>query len=512
MEEHRSPSIYTPLDHAKSQIRLVHLHPRSSSREITCSLHIASLDEWSCVYEALSYEWGPEKEQRCIKLNGQDFSIRENLWDALWHLRNVTETRIIWIDALAINQEDDIERGHQVQQMKRVYQKCFRVIAWIGLPNLAKSNKTDFEYVMESFELNTKHEECREAIRFIFSKWFRINLRSLWSKSWQYSSHRQAYIENFMQNSYWQRLWIIQEFSLAPTVSIRCGEFSLAWDKLEKFNESATKVYHNDKRVKDYVSLVQTRKRSRKWIFTNDQGLLRLTGDHVNSKCSQTHDHVFGLLGLSPLCCQNAVIVDYSKSIDDICEQVVKHHMTAHSRGSYPWSSVDFMKLLSPRISSFPLHQSLRLYRFQSPSYFIKINLFELGPSTKFVYYGCKSRSTSSGTHLQTSEDSKGEISGKSNIGDIACVLVHLGGQARRLGLILENTSTNFDDGSRELSVPNPRPFFITAHGWPEYVTRQILYTDFDTFCKIYNLCGLADELYQTLQHDNSGLQSYFAL
>lgn len=111
------PSLYTPLDEHTSQFRLIHLQPHLSptSNEIVCSLHLANLDDEEGQYEALSYEWGdPEKSPMFIELNGERRAVRENLWWALWHLRDEKDMRILWIDALCINQEKELEKNHQV--------------------------------------------------------------------------------------------------------------------------------------------------------------------------------------------------------------------------------------------------------------------------------------------------------------------------------------------------------------------------------------------------------------
>jgi Heterokaryon incompatibility protein (HET) len=109
-------SIFSPLDTSKPQIRLIHIEPRPPDNgEITCTLHLADLEDDSCRYEALSYEWGDASNTSFyIILNGQKFSVRENLWWALLNLRMKETVRIIWIDALCINQENEGERNHQV--------------------------------------------------------------------------------------------------------------------------------------------------------------------------------------------------------------------------------------------------------------------------------------------------------------------------------------------------------------------------------------------------------------
>jgi Heterokaryon incompatibility protein (HET) len=52
----------------------------------------------------------------------------------LRHFRahRVRSSRLLWIDAICINQEDVDERNHQVQMMFDIYQQAQVVRAWIG--------------------------------------------------------------------------------------------------------------------------------------------------------------------------------------------------------------------------------------------------------------------------------------------------------------------------------------------------------------------------------------------
>ncbi|KAH7378654.1 heterokaryon incompatibility protein-domain-containing protein, partial [Cadophora sp. MPI-SDFR-AT-0126] len=67
-----------------------------------------------CTYEALSYEWGHFKSSKEIFINGMRFFVRDNLWNALYDLREDSPRRL-WIDALCIDQQNVDERNHQVQ-------------------------------------------------------------------------------------------------------------------------------------------------------------------------------------------------------------------------------------------------------------------------------------------------------------------------------------------------------------------------------------------------------------
>ncbi|KAN0116731.1 Heterokaryon incompatibility [Hyaloscypha variabilis] len=80
-------------------------------------------------YEALSYVWGTEKAPDPILLDGQPFYITENLKDALIMVRQGSQKeRVLWIDAICINQNDLSERSAQVRQMRQIYSSAERVL------------------------------------------------------------------------------------------------------------------------------------------------------------------------------------------------------------------------------------------------------------------------------------------------------------------------------------------------------------------------------------------------
>jgi hypothetical protein len=56
--------------------------------------------------------------------------------------RDPIEVRLLWADAVCINQHDNEERGFQVRQMPLIYANAERVLVWLDLPN---SKFDDFE-------------------------------------------------------------------------------------------------------------------------------------------------------------------------------------------------------------------------------------------------------------------------------------------------------------------------------------------------------------------------------
>lgn len=67
-----------------------------------------------------------------ILCDSQNIKIGSELHDALRRLRLPDRQRLIWIDAICINQADIEERGSQVGIMGEIYSKAEQVLIWVG--------------------------------------------------------------------------------------------------------------------------------------------------------------------------------------------------------------------------------------------------------------------------------------------------------------------------------------------------------------------------------------------
>lgn len=61
--------------------------------------------------------------------------MSENLWLDLQCLKSLTEKQTFWIDAICIDQNNTIERNHQVELMGQIYRNASRVRVWLGDAN-----------------------------------------------------------------------------------------------------------------------------------------------------------------------------------------------------------------------------------------------------------------------------------------------------------------------------------------------------------------------------------------
>ncbi|TVY80786.1 Heterokaryon incompatibility protein 6 OR allele [Lachnellula suecica] len=211
---------YQPLSDPEG-IRLLSIQPGKGSSEITCRLLTVSLAE-SPDYEALSYTWGNNYKSKHIRYEENLLPVTSNLHSALQRLRHVDKPRLLWADAICINQDDIPERNQQVQLMQRIYQQAREVLIWLGEEH--ESDAETFRFMNQFGELNIRfHAELHTP---------QSNQELLHLVS--FSSLPRKGIADLLQRPWFSRMWVIQEIAMASKATIFCGSFSTTWGAASK--------------------------------------------------------------------------------------------------------------------------------------------------------------------------------------------------------------------------------------------------------------------------------------
>lgn len=132
------PYIYEPLDEEDGKIRIMCLFLANTRADQRI---LIKLQEWPLdretlpEFEPLSYCWGPEEDTVDILVETesgeQSLPVRRNLADALLALRYDDNGRLLWIDAICIDQNNLPERGSQAKKMAEIYTGR-KVVVWLG--------------------------------------------------------------------------------------------------------------------------------------------------------------------------------------------------------------------------------------------------------------------------------------------------------------------------------------------------------------------------------------------
>lgn len=127
---------YPPLPQGSGNTRMVLLLPHERKEaELECKLFNYTLSQNSGrnhLYEALSYVWGSDAKPKSIKLDGYTFPVTSNLHAALVNLRDHQLGRVLWIDAISIDQHNNNEKSSQIPFMRTIYAQAAHVIVWLG--------------------------------------------------------------------------------------------------------------------------------------------------------------------------------------------------------------------------------------------------------------------------------------------------------------------------------------------------------------------------------------------
>jgi hypothetical protein len=329
-------SIYEALPLARSQpseIRLLTLAPGPPTCRLNCTLNKEILDK-DLEFEALSYHWGPDSKLE-IFVGEIAIPVTKNLFDALIHLRSPHVARVLWIDAICINQADDAEKSFQVNMMTRIYGSCQRVIVWLGLESSYTSLLPDF--VAQLLQLKDQVEDGRDNKTVMrhyksISDNVRRQIPSAEDIGWR------ALID-LIGRTWCDRVWVIQEVAVARDVILRCGSFVFNMKDIALAMSFAYGLNLNlHLPFKARFSTIWMERIS--WKQQRSRPLLRLVQDHWMAAATLPQDKVFALCGLASDAGRHAmnIKINYNKTADkvyiDFAQKVLLHYRDLRLLGS----------------------------------------------------------------------------------------------------------------------------------------------------------------------------------
>jgi hypothetical protein len=147
--------------------------------------------------------------------------VNRNVHTLLRRLREPASPRVLWIDALSINQEDNDEKSSQVRLMGEVYAKAQQVPIWLG--EEASSDADAFEAILAIYD----HRNCRAAAGAKGEPTVdEINGLE------RFPRHGWDHITSLLKRPWFSRLWVLQEVVKARNAVLLLGNKSLPYDRL----------------------------------------------------------------------------------------------------------------------------------------------------------------------------------------------------------------------------------------------------------------------------------------
>lgn len=335
---------YRPLNAKISEIRVLTLLPSNKPIDpVHCSLDYVSLDD-KPRFEALSYVWGPSTPRHDIFLDGAKFTVTPSLHAALTALRHRKKPRIVWADAICINQDDDDDKAYQVPLMGRLYTEATRTVIWLGASN---------QNIDALVAWLATHGPDRKLLSGL-----KLGAKTLFSeKAGREKDLTMLRAANgffdILTMRYWYRMWTFQEFLLPKDDPVcYCGTHQLHMEALDETRHrildavddirqriSATLAAagpnaDHDERLTEWLeaaakyttALSKKSAEAQSWgsVFalrkgfrTETKSLAWYMGMTSERECFLGHDRFYALYGIKPAL-KHVIPVDYTISIRDI--------------------------------------------------------------------------------------------------------------------------------------------------------------------------------------------------
>ncbi|GAW19074.1 hypothetical protein ANO14919_085580 [Xylariales sp. No.14919] len=239
-------------------IRVIRISPGTRESSIRCKLEKLDLNDGGA-YDALSYVWGKDDKEKLIWVDDQPFLITPHLYEILTNLRSPTIDKVIWIDAICINQTDNDERTHQVGLMQRIYPQAKSTIIWLG----GQAADDELKSFQESSLFENPHNVLwplpTELVGSTLDQYDllaileAVRTQNIGSDDWcemKYITYLILVhcVNAILSCDWWERMWTIQEAVLpttAPTFRFRGNSFS--FDDLAAAMDFATATRPNEK-------------------------------------------------------------------------------------------------------------------------------------------------------------------------------------------------------------------------------------------------------------------------
>ena len=352
MEGQKTSLGYRPL--GDSQIRLVSFkkdHGGSGAFELQLE-HFESSNVPS--YIALSYVWGDPTNTRPVNVNGRDFNVTQNLYEALLHISELSSVfeeglsrrsesgqadLFLWLDALCINQSDIDEKSKQVPRMTEIFSSAYTVLIWLGTFEKLGRKILGIELLLHLLESTSPLDQfTRPTLTFLLTPEPRdpadVAIRLV-----------ETYME-IMGNDWFRRGWVVQEYALSQQKP--CGLLGNALFSFQSLNAvgsvlSELLLERQDDLLKDWTDtlglnpeilnqfafgptcireLIASREFQDKSLANQ---LLSIIMNQCPKLTAVPHDKIYGLLGMLNLAELPAQLTpNYRLSYGQVCRDYTK--------------------------------------------------------------------------------------------------------------------------------------------------------------------------------------------
>ncbi|UZP40249.1 hypothetical protein NXS19_008065 [Fusarium pseudograminearum] len=240
----------------------------------------------------------------------------------------------LWIDALCIDQDDEVEKTEQVQQMHQIYSQASSVITWLG-PASATSDAAmlwieRYGSLSSSFGIGTKPElQLRQLLETFESNPGRLPHRDLKAFLQDISLHLSSgpcgtnsdndndsiavALYELFTRAYWSRVWVVQELAYGKRLQFVCGKMAVSEEfpsRPQALEKLCTLRAALD--LRNPVNILKIRRAAGPFP------LIYLLRTLRNFQATDPRDKVFALLSFATDAPALGIKPDYQKSYEEV--------------------------------------------------------------------------------------------------------------------------------------------------------------------------------------------------
>lgn len=317
-------------------------------------------------FEALSYTWGDPLPQLEIRCSGLIATIGLSLYSALRQLRPHVgqQERLIWADALCINQTDIVERNAQVRIMGEIYTSATSTLIWLGEVDghVARA----MEWLQRFYDVFVTIEQHPEVSKSWVDRLFttsdgansRYTEDALQAAFGEHPTRVEACrdIWTLLRRPWFTRKWVIQEVakSTKHEMVLVAESKTLAWEAIRSWFLFLTRSPQttfmflasypwfpeaSSAGGSDFYSdFLQARTLA--LMADKEMPLMLLLGRTLRFRCAESRDHIIALLGISRDGSDHEDLIDYDTPTRELYHRLARACLTNPQDLRMLWSFV----------------------------------------------------------------------------------------------------------------------------------------------------------------------------
>jgi hypothetical protein len=355
----------------RGEIRLLKFSSLAEG-DLSFEIQHKTLDQNTPSFAALSYTWGEAIFPHRLLVGKKYLPITANLRDGLVHIRrrlawnswHLKKSRLLWVDAVCINQADAREKSTQIALMSTLYLQASKVYVWLGMPESEPDIRAAASRLKHFYKRSLSSQKANVPLRpfwwprkfptantFHLIRIFDPDDTRVFDVEGSNTHRAWRGIVEIWKNPFWNRAWILQEstvpdsqrtfffgvliwhvgtFRTRSKVVFLCGQYSTDWDAIAVSITVADHLQNMPLLNTTFMAGAQepARKVLRLRIRReqpDDFDLLSLLQRFRHAECSNPRDKVYSLLGLVPDAFRAHIVPDYSKPVLEVYIDSISH-------------------------------------------------------------------------------------------------------------------------------------------------------------------------------------------